>query len=162
VEDVLAWFEETLALRHAALHAKMAEPDYAAFQARLAAYQERVDPAAYDSGLDNRDEDDDDLDWWEDELEELAPAVVLAAIHKGGDKYTFVVSADADDGGYIPAWEYHVLGRTIIGQSSRFSDNATPYAGRDHGKAKAVEVRYLNEDKLRDDAQDFPGSIEVG
>ncbi len=168
MNDVLTWTEETLALRHAAMRAKMTEPDYEFFEDVLETYSERVTADARDHQLYDRDEDDgDDLSWWADQVVDLAEKVLLALLHHGDDRYTAITSTDRDYGeGRLPAWAYHVDcidGEwRIVGQTNRYSSRTAPYAGRDHRGHPVVEARYLNAELLRSEAADFVGSIPIG
>ena len=161
MEDVLTWIEETLALRHAAMLAKMTEPEYDNFEYVLEEYSERVDPDAADHQLHNRDEDDaEDLSWWEDEVVDLAPKILFALLHLGENRYTAITSTDKNyDEGRLPAWDYHI--ERIEGEW-RIIGQTSPYAGRDHGSHTVVAVRYFNEDALRSEVASFVGSITIG
>ncbi len=168
MDDVLNWTEETLALRHAAMRAKMTEPDYEFFEDVLESYSERVTTAARDHQLYDRDEDDgDDLSWWADQVVDLAEKLLLAIVHHGADRYTAITSSDRDYGeGRLPAWAYHIDRIDgewrIVGQTARYSRRTTPYAGRDHRDHPAASVRYFNADRLRSEVADFVGSIPIG
>ncbi|MFT5679623.1 MAG: hypothetical protein ACI8RZ_000527 [Myxococcota bacterium] len=168
MDDVLTWLQDTLALRHAAMHAKMTEPDFDFFEDVLETYSERVTTDARDHQLYDRDEEDgSDLSWWADQVVDLAEKVLFALIHHGEHRYTAITSTDRDyDEGRLPAWGYHidVLDGEwrIVGQTSRYSQRTTPYAGQDHRGHSVVSVRYFNEALLRSEVADFIGSISLG
>lgn len=167
MDDVLAWFEETLALRHEALRSLMEEPDFEVYEAALAAYAARCEADAVEAAVSNREEWDDDLAFWAPKLAELAPRVVLAVAHRGDDRYTLVTNNDRGKNaskGVAPSWEFHVdridAEWKIIGLTSRVSERSVS-SGRRHDEP-IRETRQLNSSQLRADHADFPGEVEVG
>ncbi len=169
MDDVLAWFEESLRLRCEVLRTMYGAPDFASYAKALEQYTARVEsPQLVCSNLQQRDEDDDEdtLEWLALELEKVAPMYVLAVAHRGGYRYTFVTNADkAKDRAAIPSWEFHVekLGPEwkIVGQVVRSRQDEEPYRGRRHTDP-IIEVRQINTDKLHERHAEFPGEIEVG
>lgn len=167
MDDMLAWFEETLVLRHEALRTLMAEPNFEVYEAALARYAGRCEADAVETAVSNREEWDDDLDFWLPKLAELAPRVVLALAHRGDDRYTVVTNNDRGKNastGIIPSWEFHVdridSEWKVVGVTSRASER-TVSCGRRHDDP-IRQTWQLNGELLRGDHTDFPGEVEVG
>jgi hypothetical protein len=166
MDDVVAWFEEILTLRYAALRTRADEPEYTDYAAAVERHNARCLKDAVDPVLTNRDEDDeeDDLARYKRQGKKLTPMVALAVAHRGGDKYTFVTSSDKARGaGRVPSWEHHVekiAGEwKLVGISSRSKGGI--YCGARHDDP-IRETRQLNSDQLREDHADYPGEVEVG
>lgn len=169
MDDVVAWFEETLRLRFEALHASMAEPDHSKYLVALGAYGARVAPGAVDHGFANRDEDAtaDDLEFFEDAVADLVQPPLFAALDHGDDRFTMISTAESDFGqGRVPVKDFYVSkvdgAWRVVGQSSRRGADVTHVRGVDYSRLPVRGAKYFNEGQLHPTASSFPGSIKVG
>jgi hypothetical protein len=166
VDEVLAWFEASLALRHAAVQAS-GEPDYAAYRAAADQYVARSADGGTDPVVVSRQENDDEASIAHTKLghKRLAPKLIFAIAHRGDDRYTIATSSEKRmPRGRKPSWEYHVDKIDgewrIIGMTSRRSERSTYWGGR-HDEA-ILETRQFNTDQLREDHARFTGEVQVG